>query len=70
MTEQEFVNAFRAAGENEMVCSNIAKKYSPEEGGYFYAANCGECDGGDSLAYWFESVADEKGYVSELDARI
>lgn len=70
MSEIEFVNAFLAADENEMVAENISKKYTSEEGGYFFVAMEGDCDGADTINYWFESEADENGYVERIDARI
>ena len=69
-TKIEFVEAFKNANDNELVAENIIKKWSSEEGGYWYVANAGDCDGGDTINYWFESDADEKGYVEELNARI
>ena len=70
MTKVEFVEAFKNANDNELVAENIMKRWSIEEGGYWYVANAGDCDGGDTISYWFESEADEKGYVAEIDARI
>lgn len=70
MTQSEFVEAFKNADDKELVCENIQKRFSSEEGGYWYVANAGDCDGGDVVNYWFEGDADENGYVEELDARI
>ena len=70
MTQKEFTEAFLNASENELVTENISKKWSCEEGGYWYAANEGDCDGGDILQYWYGLDADDNGYVAELDARI
>ena len=46
------------------------EKWSCEDGGYWYVANAGDCDGGDTINFWFEGDANENGYVEELDARI
>jgi hypothetical protein len=70
MEMNEFVEAFLNAEDNDLVCENIMKKWSCEENGYWYVANAGDCDGGDTIQYWFAEYADEKGYVEELDARI
>ena len=58
------------ANDNELVAENIKKRWSSEEGGYWYVANAGDCDGGDTIEYWFGSDADENGYVAEINARI
>lgn len=70
MTKEEFVAAFNDADDYELVAENIKKRYSCEEGGYYYVANAGDCDGGDAINFWFENDADENGYVEEIDARI
>jgi hypothetical protein len=72
MTKEEFIDTFENAIDGDLVAENISKKWSSEEGGYWYVANEGECDGEDTLYYWFEENIDVngKGYVEELDARI
>lgn len=70
MTQSEFATAFKNADDRELVADNISKRWSIEEGGYWYVANEGDCDGGDTINFWFESDQDENGYVEELGARI
>lgn len=70
MSRAEFVAAWKAAEENELVTKNIRKRYSPENGGFFYLANAGDCDGGDQVENWFATDADDNMYVAELNARI
>lgn len=68
MTEDEFVNAWYEASEGELVASNIRKKYSNEDKGYWYIAHEGDCDGEDTIRYWFENEMEENGYIDELNA--
>ena len=70
MTQSEFTEAFKNAEDHELVADNIRKRWSIEEGGYWYVANAGDCDGGDVINFWFESDVDGNGYVKELGARI
>lgn len=70
MEQSEFVNKFLEADDRELVAENISKRWSSEEGGYWYVANAGDCDGGDAINFWFGSDADEKGYVEQINARI
>lgn len=70
MTKAEFITAFKSVGDHDLVASNISKRWSSEEGGYWYVANEDDCDGEDTIKYWFSNDAEENGYVSVIDARI
>jgi hypothetical protein len=70
MTKKEFIEAWEKAENGELVAENIRKNYSSEDGGFFYAANAGDCDGWETMQYWFSDDADDKMYVAEIDARI
>ncbi len=68
MSREEFVAAWIAAEDSELVAENIRKRYSAE--GFFYLANDGDCDGGDQIENWFAADADDNMYIAELNARI
>ena len=73
MTQEEFRAAWDAAGAGELVAANIKKMWTDQEGGYWYAANVGDCDGGDVLIAWYgDEIAndDDTCYIPSLDARI
>ena len=70
MTQAEFVAIFNKAGDGDMVASNITKRHTTQDGGYWYVADAGDCDGANAIQYWFGSDADENGYVQEIDACI
>ena len=77
MTKDDFVAVFNAAGDGDLIAYNTIKKWSSEEGGYWYIANAGNCDDDCDdddygiICYWFENeIADENGYVPQINARI
>lgn len=69
-TKLIFVSEFIDADDGELICENIRKMWSSEGKGYWYVANAGDCDGGDTIMQWFGDDAGENGYVAALNARI
>lgn len=72
MTKEEFLTKWSAADAGDLVASNIKKMWTNQASGYWYAANAGDCDGGDTLLYWFEDEIedDTRMYVTSLNACI
>lgn len=70
LTQDEFVELWNNADRDELVTPQIRKKYTEEEGGYWYVA-LENLDAKDIIYAWFEGdVVDDNNYVPELDARI
>lgn len=70
MNKKEFEKAWKEAGDGDLVADNICKRWSSENGGFWFLANAGDCDGYDTIMAWYGDDRDDASYVEYLDARI